>query len=230
MKRILSFVLILCLVMGFGAGVSAYAEEETFSVVCVGDSLTFGVIPRTPGKRDLTYPDVLAELLGEGYTVQNLGKPGHSLTEAGVCYLQKPVYQQSLDAAADMYIIMLGTNDSNLWELWDEEAFENDLNKVVDAYREANPETIIVLMAPPVVLPDEDSREISMDVSLLEGTIRDIIKRVSEEKETAYIDMYAETVEHPEWIGEDGIHFTQDGYRAFGEFVYENVKELVGKE
>ena len=230
MRRFISIVLILCLILCIEAAETVFAEENSFSLICVGDSLTFGVIPRTPGKRDITYPDTMAKLLGDSYGVLNLGKPGASLTEAGVCFRNRPEYQQSIDAAADMYIIMFGTNDSNLWDLWDEAAFENDLNNMVDTYKEANPDTIIVLIAPPTVLPDEKTGEIKMDKSLLEGTIRDIVKRVSEEKRTIYIDMYAKTVENPEWIGEDGIHFTQEGYTAFGEFVYENIKDFVPTE
>ena len=131
------------------------AAEETETIVCVGDSLTFGVISGTPGERDVTYPDTLQSLLGDGYEVMNLGKPGHTLTEAGACYLKRPEYELSIEEAADMYIIMLGTNDSNLGDKWDATAFEEDLNKVVDDYREANPDTIIVLVAPPIVVQDK---------------------------------------------------------------------------
>lgn len=201
------------------------AAEETETIVCVGDSLTFGVMPGTPGERDVTYPDTLQSLLGDGYEVLNLGKPGHTLTEAGPCYLMRPEYELSIGEAADMYIIMLGTNDSNLGDKWDAAAFEEDLNKVVDTYREANPDTIIVLVAPPTVLPDKMADKVQMDVSLLEGTIRDIVKKTAEEKDTLYIDMFAETTENPDWIGEDGIHFTQEGYEAFGEYIYDNVKD-----
>lgn len=225
-KQILSFVLVFCLVLA--AGSLAFAEEEKTTIICIGDSLTFGVIPGTAGKRDLTYPDVLAGLLGDGYEVLNLGKPGHSLTEAGVCYLKRPEYQQSIDAAADMYIIMLGTNDANLWDKWNAEAYENDLRKVVATYREANPDTILVLIAPPTVLPDEKTGEIKMDLSLLEGFIHDTVKKVAEENDALFLDMFAETTEHPEWIGSDGIHFTQEGYEAFGNFVFEGIKDALG--
>ena len=226
MKHFLSVILVLCLILSVGA--LAFAGEEKTTIICIGDSLTFGVIPSTAGKRDLTYPDVLAGLLGDDYEVLNLGKPGHSLTEAGVCYLKRPEYQQSIDAAADMYIIMLGTNDANLKDKWDAEAYANDLAKVVDTYREANPDTIIVLIAPPTVLPDEKSGEQSIDVTLLEGVIHDTVKKTAEEKDTLFLDMFAETTEHPEWIGSDGIHFTQEGYEAFGNFVYEGIKDVLG--
>ena len=208
---------------------SLIGEEPTEikAVYCIGDSLTFGVIPGTAGKRDVTYPDVLAGLLGDGFEVINAGKPGRSLTEGGVCYLKVPEYQQSIDAAADMYIIMLGTNDANLWEKWDAEAYEHDLNMVVDAYKEANPDTVIVLIAPPTVLPSESTGEIQMDKSLLEGSIHDTVQKTAEEKNALFIDMFAKTTENPEWVGSDGIHFTQEGYTAMGEYIYDCIKGVL---
>ena len=205
---------------------AAEAEaDEPFSIYCIGDSLTFGVIPRTAGERDVTYPDTLAGLLGEGFEVVNLGKPGHSLTAAGICYLQRDEYQQSLDAKADMYIIMLGTNDAALGDAWDADAFEQDLNMVVDAYREANPDTVIYLMAPPMEHSVEEGGEAPESLAVIEGPIYEIVKKVSEEKETGFIDLLEATREHPEWIGEDGIHLTQEGYAAVGELVYESIQD-----
>ena len=203
------------------------SEEVIRTIACVGDSLTYGVIAGTEDAKGVNYPGVLSELAGDGYEVLNLGIPGCTLTETGRCYLRQDAYQQSIDAAADMYIIMLGTNDSNQHERWDAEAFEEALNKAVDAYRAANPEACIVLMAPPTVLSEKLSGGFQMDVSLLEGTIRETIKRVSEEKDAVYIDTCAKTTENREWIGEDGVHFTQEGYEAFAGFVYENIKDYL---
>ena len=82
--------------------VCAYAADEVV-IACVGDSLTYGVIPNTAGKQsESNYPAVLNQLLGEGFDVQNYGKPGSSLTENGVCYRNRDGYQLSLDAAAQM--------------------------------------------------------------------------------------------------------------------------------
>jgi len=196
------------------------SAQATETIACIGDSLTYGFIPFT-GLKDVTYPDVLEDLLGDGFEVLNLGRSGYTLTESDLCYFTCPEYEQSLEAAADMYIIMLGTNDSQLGDRWDALAFEEDLNKMVDTYRQVNPDTTIVLIAPPTLIPNIESETSSSMVSLLEGTIRDIIHKVSEEKETLYIDLFEKTTSNPEWLGEDGLHFTQEGYRAFGEYVYE---------
>ena len=220
MKRsisiLLGFVLLLCS--------TAFAENAV--IACVGDSITYGVIPNTAGKQtEGNYPAVLATLLGEKYDVENFGKPGSSLTEKGVCYRNRDGYQLSLDAAADMYIIMLGTNDANKKNEWDAVLYESDLNDMVDAYRAASPDAVIFLMAPPAVFPDEVTGETTMDEERLRGEIRDIVAGVASGKQTGYIDLFAATEAHPEWFGGDGIHPVDEGYDALAHIVYEAVQE-----
>lgn len=215
MSRIFSILLILALLLG-GA---ALAEGKV--VACVGDSITYGVIPNTAGKQsESNYPALLAALLGEGYEVQNYGKPGSSLTEKGVCYRNRDGYQASLDAAADIYIVMLGTNDANKKAEWDAALYESDLKDMVDAYRAASPEAAITLMAPPAVFPDSATGETAMNLDLLRGELRDIVQGVAAEKQTGYIDLFAATEDHPEWFGGDGIHPTDAGYEAIAGIVY----------
>ena len=200
----------------------ATAEETV--IACVGDSLTYGVIPNTAGKQtENPYPATLDALLGEGYDVQNYGKPGRSLTEKGVCYRSQDVYQETVDAAADMYIIMLGTNDANKKAEWDAALFESDLTDMLDDYRKANPDTVIYLMAPPAVFPDAATGETAMNEELLRGELRDIVAKVASEKDAGYIDLFAATEDHPEWIGGDGIHFLDEGYLAIANIVYEAI-------
>ena len=218
MKRWFAMLLVCALLLGM----SALAEEVV--IACVGDSLTYGVIPNTPGKQtENPYPAALDALLGEGYDVQNYGKPGSSLTEKGVCYRNRDGYQLSLDAAADMYIIMLGTNDANKKAEWDAALFESDLMDMVDAYRAASPEAVICLMAPPAVFPDAATGETAMNGELLGGELRDIVKKVAAGKETGYIDLFAATEDHPEWVGGDGIHFLDEGYAQIANIVYEAI-------
>ena len=216
MKRILTCLLICALLL------SGLALAEGKVVACVGDSITYGVIPNTAGKQtENNYPAVLASLLGEGYEVQNYGKPGSTLTEKGVCYRNRDGYTASLNAAADVYIVMLGTNDANRKNDWDAALYESDLKDMVDAYRAANPETAVTLMAPPAVFPDSATGETQMNLDLLRGELRDIVQRVADEKQTGYIDLFAATEDHPEWFGGDGIHPLDEGYEAIAGIVYE---------
>ena len=202
-------------------------RSDYYSIYCIGDSLTYGELPNTDGRRGTTYPATLESLLGNGCRVTNLGLRARSLISAGICYLNEPEYRESINAAADMYIIMLGTNDASLGEKWDAGEYERNLRKVVDAYRKANPDAAIVLIAPPTVLQDKNTGEYHMDQGLLKGSIRSIVKKVASEKNAAYIDGFAETAANPKWIGADGVHFTEKGYEAFGTFIYDQLKNVV---
>ena len=205
--------------------VCACAADEAV-IACVGDSLTFGVIPNTAGKQsESNYPAMLNQLLGEGFDVQNYGKPGSSLTENGVCYRNRDGYQLSLDAAAQMYIIMLGTNDSNPANEWDAALFESDLKDMVDAYRGASPDAIICLIAPPELFPNQETGEYALNEELLRNEICPIVARVAQEKDAKYIDLLAATEDHPEWIGGDGIHFLDEGYAQIAQIVYDSIKD-----
>ena len=228
-KWMKKLALLLCSAAFLTAGLSALSEGGTV-IACVGDSITYGVIPNTPGKQtNRNYPAVLAEHLGEGFEVLNFGKPGSSLTEKGVCYRNRDGYPLSLEAKAQVYIIMLGTNDANKDAEWDARLFESDLKDMVDAYREANPDAAIFLMAPPAVFPNTATGETAMNVDMLGGEIRKIVQDVAEEKQAGYIDLFAETEGHPEWFVGDGIHPTDEGYEAIGGIVYESVKDTAAK-
>ena len=206
------------------------ALAEPAVIACVGDSLTYGVKPNTMGEQsENAYPTVLNGLLGEDYDVQNYGKPGSTLTEKGVCYRNRDGYQKSLDAAADMYIIMLGTNDANVKCEWDAALFESDLGDMVDAYRAASPDATVYLMAPPAVFMESASGPFAINEDLLRGELRDIVARVASEKETGYIDLFAATEGHPEWMGGDGVHFLDEGYLQLANIVYEGIREDAAK-
>ena len=221
MKRLFAAIVVLVLMVS-----TCFAEAQEVVIACVGDSLTYGVIPNTAGKQtENPYPATLNALLGEGFDVQNFGKPGSSLTENGVCYRNRDGYQLSLDAAAQMYIIMLGTNDSNPGNEWDAALFESDLTAMVDAYREVNPDAVICLVAPPEVFPDESTGECAMNEDLLRNELRAIVESVAQEKDAKFIDLFAATEDHPEWIGADGIHFLDEGYVQVGQIIYDNIQE-----
>ena len=218
-------ILLACVML-----LTGLALAEPAVIACVGDSLTYGVKPNTMGEQsENAYPTVLNALLGEDYEVQNYGKPGSTLTEKGVCYRNRDVYQESLDAAADMVIIMLGTNDANVECEWDAALFESDLNDMVDAYRAARADTIVYLMAPPAVFMESASGAFVMDADLLRGELRDIVSRVASEKGTGYIDLFAATEAHPEWMGGDGVHFLDEGYLQVANVVYEGIREDAAK-
>ena len=61
------------------------------------------------------YPAILQEKLGSRYRVRNYGLRGRTLLDYGnFPYKEEPEYKETLKEKADIYIIMLGTNDSKV--------------------------------------------------------------------------------------------------------------------
>ena len=193
------------------------AEDSSFCVACVGDSITRGFRLENPDKD--SYPAVLEGLLGEGYEVKNFGRSGASLIHEGNCYGRYPEYHQSLEAQADAYLIMLGTNDC-YGGIWNPEEYEVYLGNMVDAYRKENEDTEIYLMVPPHVFGErEDLQEIN---PLIEGELYGIVERVAEEKETGFIDLFTPT-DGKDDLFPDGVHPNQEGHQLLAELVYDEL-------
>ena len=200
-------------------------RSEPRTVACVGDSITYGEMPYSGGSRLLDYPTVLGELLGEGWTVYNFGRPAASLTPPGLVYLDCREHDSALDLGADVYLIMLGSNDSAKGYDFDGELFEQTLTDLVALYREANPQTKIYLLTPPFTKPHYGTMYYSLNPWLLSSDIHDIVARVAGRQGTGLLDIYSITMENPDWVGGDGVHFTQDGYRAMGEYIHSQIAE-----
>ena len=96
------------------------------TVLCFGDSLTWGWVPREPPvpssrhPRAQRWPGVLADALGEGFTVVEEGLSGRTTTA------DDPIDPRLNGAAVlpallathmplDLVVIMLGTNDTKAW-------------------------------------------------------------------------------------------------------------------
>ena len=93
-------------------------ERKMISVLCYGDSNTYGFIPGSGGRyaEDVRYPGKLRMLLGEGYRVIEEGCNGRT-----ALYNEEPVFFQAntdymrkcfeKNAPVDIVILMLGSND-----------------------------------------------------------------------------------------------------------------------
>jgi hypothetical protein len=106
------------------------------SVGCIGDSITAG--SNLPANNSLfvnknnSYPAQLQALLGDGYSVTNLGACGSDMirnvtnrtaSPAFSPYWERAQFQALIKGKWDILVIMLGTNDANVndeppcWEL-----------------------------------------------------------------------------------------------------------------
>lgn len=128
-------------------------------VVCVGDSITFGV-----NVAHATYPSQLQELLSGSYRVTNLGVSGCTACSMGLFaqpYRDHPQWQEALDyATPDICIFMLGTNDAHK-ELYNDTdyltAFKAEYREIVEVLK-TKYQRLVVMIPPPCLSDNEDHR------------------------------------------------------------------------
>ena len=150
MKRCGAMRLVAVLV----AWASTVCAQKASSVVCVGDSITWG---RTDGKHgDLAedgseaYPFQLEEKLGwSHWEVRNLGVSGATAQDIkgdGYVNYKEEEYAEALEAAADYYVVILGTNDAKTAH-WNASSYEAAIVDLCESF--ASVGGAVVLGAPP---------------------------------------------------------------------------------
>ena len=88
------------------------------TILCFGDSNTFGSVPGTGGRygRQVRWPCRMERLLGEGYEVVAEGLPGRTTVFTDYIEPYRAGIEQIVPAvqshAPDALVIMLGTNDT----------------------------------------------------------------------------------------------------------------------
>lgn len=227
-------VLVVVALLGFfylynnglsGQYANSEAKEGQMKVACIGDSITYGHGISDWEKNN--YPAVLQELLGEEYHVMNFGSSGACVNPEGdQPYVDRAVYQESLDYDADIIVFMIGTNDSKPENWTDAEGFMEDYVALLGSYLEGEkmPAVYIGLCAKAYY-----SEDTALGSGLAEYDIQpEIVDEISEKIEknvlqsgfaVDIIDIHSLTEAHPEWFEADGIHPNNDGAKAIAEAV-----------
>jgi lysophospholipase L1 and related esterases len=196
-------------------------------VVCVGDSITYG---SGAGRyRDTkSYPALLQKKLGNGYRVRNYGLRGRTLLDYGnFPYKEEPEYKKTLKEKGDVYIIMLGTNDSKVRN-WNTEDYKEQLRAFVTSYQKVNERAKIYLMQPPRCFPDEKTGIVNYKIKndLIATEIHKSVAEVGLECGAIVIDLYEFTEDHGDWFA-DGVHPNVKGYEKIAGYIYEVLKETL---
>ncbi|MBO4667107.1 MAG: hypothetical protein J5666_03150 [Bacilli bacterium] len=87
-------------------------DETKLHIACIGDSVTFGN-GVYPFQKQKSYPALLDKKVGSDYQVLNYGLSGRTLMDEGDHpYTKEKFYEISHNVKANIYTIMLGSNDS----------------------------------------------------------------------------------------------------------------------
>lgn len=194
-------------------------------IVCIGDSLTqgdYGVFGKSgiANVQEKNYPYFLQKLTSA--EVKNYGKCGLNSTS----YLD---YYKNNDVdvkGADYIIIMLGSNGGLDPENYTQA--NEDYNEIVTLCKEAEPKAQIVLCTPPhaTINPQMSNCGYRKNVESAVGFVR----KYAEKNNLPVIELAnckdftdeTENIMQPN----DGLHFSEIGYKTMAEFIYKSLKEL----
>jgi len=198
------------------------------TVACVGDSLTEGHIWAHE-----SYTVYLEELLPE-FDVSNYGKNGASITGTNppiyLKYIDDPKYEASLDAEADIVVIMLGTNDSKAWEL-SKLSFRTQYKTLIQSYMTSNPNSKIILVTAP---PTMENNKFNIPNDVIRDEICPIQREIAEELGVTLVD-FRELMENREGgysellrgdAAYDGVHLSPEGAQFLAEWIAEAIRKL----
>ena len=204
-----------------------HVKEGKIHIACVGDSITYGA-GVLGHRRSQSYPAYLQENLGEKYQVLNYGLSGRTLMDEGdVPYRSEKLYQKSLDAKADIYLLMLGTNDAAPAFVQDiptsqqPTAFLQSATQIIQSYRNLSSKPDIFVMTSVQVLTQNSRKR------LLETVFMPLQKQAAKDNSCNLIDIFAQTG-NIETLYSDGLHLTDDGYRYLAGLVLNGIVDHYG--
>jgi acyl-CoA thioesterase-1 len=150
MKKTKSFI---CTVVFIAIALSGYSQGYHVRIGIIGNSITEGSGLSDPATQ--SYPAQLATMLQEIYgdtcIVQNFGITTTTMLKNGnVSYWNSTQFKDCMDYAAEICIILLGTNDSKPYN-WDEhgDEFVGDYLSMIDTIKTRNPHTKFFVGYPP---------------------------------------------------------------------------------
>ena len=210
------------------------------TILCFGDSNTWGFTPGT-GDR-YSYEDrwtsMLQKSLGDGYLVVNEGYNGRTTafddpfapSRNGLAVL--PLVLETY-RPIDLLVIMLGTNDTKNVFSKPVSSIVRGMQTLLEASKGkgagpggADPK--ILLIAPVIITPGDPARATFDPREFSEGPAktRELPKEYAAlAKKLGCYFLDSSTVAFPRPI--DGLHFTKEAHRAFGDWISQEVPKLV---
>jgi lysophospholipase L1-like esterase len=196
------------------------AAPSPIHLACIGDSITQGV--GTDPKH--SYPALLQDLLGSGYTVGNFGVGGTTLSTLGnFPYVHQGAWQQARDFHPRIAVIMLGTNDTKPGNVEHADTMKDDLEAMVRTLQALDSKPLVLVCLPCFI---EDPGAYGIDEGRLTARIIPAIHRAADELKLTLIDIQAVTrdaaTKDPILIP-DRVHPNGDGYAIIAKTIQDAV-------
>ena len=216
----------------------SYVPGNEIKVACVGDSITYG----QGASFGNTYPELLQNMLGSDYIVNNFGYPGgailpqNELQSWTYSYWDLGNYSDSLMFNADVVLIMFGTNDAHYLN-WGttygvagtgkQALFKTKYEQLIAAYRNVNPNVTVVVAKPPKMYDLDSGNQAHYTARGLnvEYAVNPVVEQLAAEKGCILADILTPTTNHKDDIL-DGVHWKDSGYAIIANAFYQVIKGI----
>ena len=199
-------------------------REGQIRVACIGDSITYGYGIRSWSRNN--YPAQLAQVLGDGYCVQNFGVCGATASGQGdLPYEKGTAYRESVAFQPKIVFLMLGTNDSKPYNYRGQELYAEDMKRILAAYRALPSRPRVYLLTPPPAF-SINGNPVAFDIQadVIENEINPAVKTLANTEDVSCIDLYAACENHSEWFW-DGVHPNADGAKQITTIIAEHLNK-----
>ena len=211
------------------------------TVLCYGDSNTFGYVPETGMRypKDVRYPGKLGQLLGDEYCVIEEGCNGRTTIhddpidgwKNGLDYLRPCLNSHK---PVDIVILMLGSNDLKTTFHLTAEGIADGVAVLVDVIQTFTEEKQgfvpkIILVSPPEI--GEDIRYSPFYGAFSEDAIGESKRFPECYKAVAdkYGCVFLDAAKYISPSKTDSLHLTPEGHRVLAEKIYETITEEIAK-
>lgn len=196
-------------------------DPEQHTVACIGDSLTFGTGSNEPGTE--SWPAVLAQKTGKlDLDTLNFGVYGSTVEMfTPWSYNDTWTFANSLRSDADVFLILLGSNDCN--SPAPDFTFDEAYRYLLTTYMNLPQQPTVVVVLPP------DMYFKSFPLSMSNDSIEDIRqteRRIADEYGLDVIDLSAISGDMEQYCV-DGGHYDSTGYAMFADYIYRELCDIL---
>ena len=201
-------------------------ETGQRKIVCIGDSITFGAGVLDSRDRE-AWVSILKEELKEDYEVLNYGVCGATCMKESDHPYPDEFWQEAVNCDAEIYILMLGTNDSKP-QNWKESEYRAQLEEYVRTLKEKTSGSIILMTPPPAFAQDGQELAVyEIDPALVSNPIRKTVLAEAKKEEVGVIDLYEQLDGHPEYFM-DGVHPNAEGNQVIADIIRNELMHDMG--
>ncbi|KAL3945330.1 MAG: hypothetical protein SGBAC_000606 [Bacillariaceae sp.] len=157
-------------------------------------------------------------MLGDAFETHNYGVNSvTAIRGLNPSYNKTQSFQNSIGLDADIYLLMLGTNDAKFWAQHSHK-FATDMESTIrqatrTIVNASSPATRIMLAIPPWVKADYGG--IKNDI--LVNSVQPAIRQFASTQQLQLVDMYAVTLNQIEFYIGDNLHLNGKGYEVLSQ-------------